>query len=251
MKRLMLVLLGFSCATALAQDRPNPWELRIEGQRDNLDNGYADWREVSTQLSWRPRRGLAAFGGFRRTERFDLEDNEGFGGAYLPLGERTTLHVEGTASGTHRALPEHALLLELSQALGGGWVASVAAKKTRFTESDVSTGYATLEKYIGDWRLAYTGYISKIEGSGWSPTHRATASWYRGELTYVTLNAARGREVENVVPVGLVTSDVTAYSIGAGLELAPTWGLTFELAHQKQGDFYTRRSARLGTRLAF
>ncbi len=251
MKRLLPALLACACTSVLAEDRAYPWEFRLEGQHDGLDNGYADWKEVFGQLAWSPRRGLAAFGGARRTERFDLTDTEGFGGAYLPLGERTTFHVEGTASGTHRVLPEHAFLGEISQVLGEGWVVSVAGKKTRFTESDVSTAYATIEKYVGDWRLAYTGYISRLEGGAWNPTHRGTVAWYHGDLTYVTINASRGREVENVVPIGLVTSDVTAWSIGAGLELAPRWGLTFELAHQKQGDFYTRRSARLGTRLAF
>jgi len=133
--------------------------------------------------------------------------------------------------------------------LGDGWVASIAAKKTRFTQDDTATAFATIEKYVGEWRLAYTAYITRLEGGSWSPTHRGTASWNRGDFNYVTFNAARGREVENVVPVGLVTSDVTTYSIGAGIEIAARWGLTFEWAHQKQGDFYTRRSARLGTRL--
>ena len=251
MKRPVAALLACACTAAFAEDRPYPWELRAEAQRDNLDNGYADWKEVFGQLAWSPRRGLAAFGGARRTERFDLTDTEGFGGAYLPLGERTTFHLEGTASGTHRVLAEHAFLGEVSHQLGEGWVASIAGKKTRFSESDVTMGYATIEKYAGDWRLAYTGYVSRLDSGSWSPTHRGTVAWYRGDLTYVTFNVSRGREVENVVPVGRVTSDVTAYSLGAGLELAPHWGLTFELAHQKQGDFYTRRSARLGTRLAF
>ena len=251
MKRAALAVLAFTGAAAFAQDRPDPWELRVEAQRDNLDNGYADWKEIYSQLTWRPRRGLAAFGGARQTERFDLKDTEGFGGAYLPLASRTTLHFEGSASGTHRVLPEWMALAEISQVLGEGWVASIAAKKTRFTQDDTATAFATIEKYVGEWRLAYTGYITRLEGGSWSPTHRGTASWNRGDFNYVTFNAARGREVENVVPVGLVTSDVTTYSIGAGIEIAARWGLTFEWAHQKQGDLYTRRSARLGTRLAF
>lgn len=235
-----------------AQDRPYPWEWRVDGAHENLDNGYADWKEAATQLTWSPRRGLAVLGGARATERYDQRDNEGFGGFYLPLGSAgTTLHAEATGSSTHRVLARWTTLVEASQPLGHGFVLTGGGKFSRYAQSDVQMLNGTIEWYSGDYRLAYTGFISRPEGVGWAPAHRVAASWYRGTLTYVTLSLARGREVENVFPTGLLVTDVRAASLTAGLELTPQWGLTFEYAHVRQGDLYTRRTGRLGTRFLF
>ena len=104
---------------------------------------------------------------------------------------------------------------------------------------------------IGDYRFAYTGYLSRPGSGAWSPAHRLAASWYRGDLTFATLSAARGREVENVFGAGLLATDVRSYSLQAGVELARNVGLTFEWAQVRQGDLYTRRTGRIGTRLLF
>ena len=245
-------LLALAPIAALSQDRAYPWEFRAEDAHEDLDRGRADWEEGLVQLAWRPRRGLALLGGARATDRFDQRDREGFAAAWLPLGsERTTLHVEGTASSTHRVLARWTALAELSHAFGEGWVGSAAAKLSRFSQADARTVSATVERYMGDFRLGYTAFLSRPESGSWSPAHRIAASWYRGDLTYVTVAGARGREVENVFPSGLLASDVRAASIGAGLELAPRWGLTLEWARVRQGDLYTRRTARIGTRLLF
>ena len=251
MKRIAIALAALAACSAGAQERAHPFELRLDLAREKLDRDFADWRDDSVQLAWKPRRGLAILGGARRTERFGLVDREGFGGAYLPLGAETTLHVEGTWSSTHQVLPRWVGLAEVSRALGGGWVAALGYKASRYSLADTEAGIATVEKYIGDWRLAYTASLTRLEQGAWSPVHRASATWYRGDLTYVAIAAGRGREIENVPPLGLVASDVRSASLGAGIEVMQRWGLTFEWAWQRQGDFYTRRTARIGTRLAF
>ena len=252
MNRLAALLLASAALAAQAQDARYPWDLRFDAARENLDKGYDDWREESAQLSWSPRRGLKLLGGGRATERYEQKDREGFGGFYLPLGSAgTTLHLEGTASSTHKVLAEWSALLEGAHPLGNGFVLNAGAKLSRFTQSDVEIVSAGLDWYMGDYRLGYTGYISRPEGAGWAPAHRLSASWYRSDLTFVTLSYARGREVENVYPTGLISTDVRAVSLTAGVELAPRWGLTFEWAHVRQGDLYTRRTGRIGTRFLF
>jgi YaiO family outer membrane protein len=115
----------------------------------------------------------------------------------------------------------------------------------------VQATWLQVEKYVGDYRFAWHAQVSRVENSSWAPAHRLSASWYRGELTFATLTLARGREVENVPPDGLLQTDVRAASLSGSLEVAPRWALTGELAWAEQGDLYTRRTARLGTRLLF
>ena len=237
---------------AAAQERRYPWEFRVEGERDNLGNGYEDWRELLGQVAWKPRRSLALLGGARATERFGLRDREAFAGVYLPLaGDATVFHVEATASNTHRVLARSSALAEVSRVLGGGWVATLSAKGSRYPQNDVAAYGAGIERYFGDFRVGYQGIVSRPDGASWSPAHRFSASWHRGDLTFVTLTAARGRDVENVVPTGLLVLDVRSFSLRVGWEVMPWWGLTLELLHERQGDLYTRRGVRVGTRVLF
>ena len=107
------------------------------------------------------------------------------------------------------------------------------------------------EKYVGNFRFGWHAQVSRPEGTGWSPAHRLIASWYRSELTFATLTLARGREVENVPPDGLLVNDVRSVALSGSYELAPRWAITGEVASSRQGELYTRRTLRLGTRLLF
>ena len=252
MKTALLAALALLAAPALAQEaRHDPWELRLEGQRDRLSRDLPDWSEALLQLAWRPTNRQAVFGGYRETERFDLRDREGFAGAYIPLpGVRSSIHAEFAASSTHRVLAKRTSLLEFVQPLEHGWVLSAGGRHQDFSVSKARAAWVTVERYVGDWRLAYRYTASGPQGQGWAPSHRATASWYRGELTFVTLDLARGREVE-FIPPALVQSRVKAASLAAGVEVAPRWGLSLELGWVEQGDLYTRRFARIGARHLF
>jgi YaiO family outer membrane protein len=148
-------------------------------------------------------------------------------------------------------LPRHAYLLELAQPLGSGWVLTGGGRQARYDTGDVQATWLQVEKYVGDFRFGWHAQVSRTESSGWAPAHRLTASWYRGELTSATLTLARGREVENVPPDGLLQTDVRAVSLAGSVEVATRWALTGELAWSEQGDLYTRRTARIGTRLLF
>jgi len=252
--RLIAVVALVACAgTAAAQERrSHPWDLRAEGAHESLDKGYDDWQEFMAHLAWRPDTRASLFGSYRTTERFDQRDREAAAGAYLPIASRgTVLHGEGSWSNTHHVLPRHAYLLELAQPLGQGWVLTGGGRQARYDTGDVQATWLQVEKYVGNYRLAWHSQVSRVENSGWAPAHRLSASWFRDELTFATLTLARGREVENVPPDGLLQTDVRAASLSGSLEVAPRWALTGELAWAEQGDRYTRRTARLGTRLLF
>jgi YaiO family outer membrane protein len=253
MRTTLAALLLVPAAALAAEPRAHPWDLRAEAAHENLDKGYADWDEFLAQLSWRPDTRTAVFGNLRATERFSQRDREAGAGAYLPLGGAgTVLHAEATWSNTHRILPRHVALLELAQPVGGGWVITGGARQSAYTTGDVHAAWLVAELHWKDLRFGWNAQVSRVEGSGWAPAHRVTASWYgASELTFATLTLARGREVENVPPGGLVTTDVRAASLAGSVEFATRWALTGELAWTEQGDLYTRHTARIGTRLLF
>src|SRR5262249_46227154 len=142
--RRTLAFAALLAAPALAQ--AFPWEMRLEGERDNLDKGHSDWKEALFQLAWKPQKPLTVLGGARETERFDQRDHEIFGGAYLPLGsDKTVLHVEGSASSTHNVLPRSVWIAEVSQEVAKGWVVSAGYKGSSYTTGDTETVLGTVD----------------------------------------------------------------------------------------------------------
>jgi YaiO family outer membrane protein len=250
MRAVALLVATCAALAAFAEETPPPFEVRAEAQRENLDHGQPDWREDLLQFAWKPRRDTSLSAGARATERFDLKDREGFAAVYVPIVGRTVLHLEASGSSTHHVLPKGMGLAEVAVPFGSGWVASLGGRYSRYETGNVRMANGTLEKYIGDYRLAYTGYLSRPQGAGWTPAHRFAASWYRGTLTFITLSYATGREVESL-PGGLLVTDVRGVSLVGGYELQPNWGLTLEVGQVRQGDLYTRRGVRIGTRVLF
>ena len=253
MKRALAAFAAVWAMGAAAQEpRKHPWDARLDGVHENLDKGYDDWQEVMAHLAWRPDTRTSLFGSYRETERFALRDREAGAGAYLPVGSGgTVLHGEASWSNTHQVLARHAYLLELAQPLGKGWVLTGGGRLSRYETGEVQATWLQVEKYVGDYRFSWHAQVSRVESSGWAPAHRLSASWYGGELTFATLTLAAGREVENVPPGGLLQTDVRAASLSGSFEVAQRWALTGELAWTEQGDVYTRRTLRLGTRLLF
>jgi YaiO family outer membrane protein len=253
MRRALFVALAALSTAAAGQDAlPHPWELRLEGGRESLDRGLPDWSEMLAQLKYRPTARATALAGYRSTERFGQRDREGFAGAYLPIPlGGAQLHLEGAWSSTQRVLARRSTLAEIILPFASAWVASVGGNASSYTAGDARAAWAGIEKYHGDMRYAYQARVSRPDGAGWAPSHRLAVSWYRGELSFATLSASRGRETENLFPAGLLQADVRAASLSAGIEIAPRWGLVAEVGWARQGEFYTRRSARLGTRILF
>lgn len=248
MRRLALALACLAATVAFAE--PAGVELRPFGARENLDNGFEDWREAGAELAWRNTEGRLLYLRGRETERYGLRDREAAAGLALPIAPAWQLAIEATGTRDAQVLPEWSAIATLYRKLEGGWVASGSWKELQYVTSGVSTATAGIERYIGALRLAYTGYLSRPHGQAWSPTHRVVAAWYGDGLTRLELGAARGRESENT-PAGLITSNVRGYTFSGTLGLSPAWALTLDVEHQQQGDFYTRETIRLGARVFF
>ncbi len=248
MRRIALIATSLAAVAAAAQ--PMGGEMRAFVSRDNLDNGYQDWREAGAEFAWRDSPGRLFLFRARTTERYGLPDVEAAFLAALPLANGWTLSFEGSGVSAAEVLPEWSAAATAARVLGSGWVASGSWKETRYTTAKVSTATAGIERYLGNYRFAYAAYLSRPEGAAWSPTHRVTASWYGEGLTRLEVGAARGRESENT-PAGLITSAVRNATLVGCLGITPSWGLTVDLERQRQGDLYTRKAIRIGARVLY
>ncbi|HXZ92624.1 MAG TPA: YaiO family outer membrane beta-barrel protein [Burkholderiales bacterium] len=245
------LLAAFAAGQAAAQQAGYRVEAEAGGSLEHLSNNQADWRSAGVSLEARNAERRSYYGYLRGTDRFDLRDNEGMVGTYQPFGGSWGAQLEGTVSPTHRVLAKGSLLGALEKRFEHGWGVQAGYRRSDYETDSSYVWMGTVDRYFSDFRAAYSVYLGRPDGAGFSPSHRLQFSYYYGDHSYVGISGARGREVENVVPVGLVVSQVRSFSLAGRHEFAPGWELTYELLRHRQGDFYTRRGLALGIRHAF
>lgn len=240
------------CAAFGAPAQEKGTEIEAGFSRERLSGGRADWTSgyLEGVHAFAPRQAL--YGGVRRTERFDLRDDELWAGYSHPLSARLTATVEGSHSSDPDVLPASSIYAQLAWASGSGWVLSAGARHVEYTRSDANVLVAGVERYWGSFRAAYTLYNGRPEGAGSATAHRATFDYYYGEHSRVGVGVTGGREVENVgPPAGVVTTDVRNAGVFGRHWLTPAWALTYDLVAHRQGELYRRGGVRLGLRHRF
>jgi len=228
--------------------------LDLEGgsSYERLTNGQPDWKSVYLEgaHTFAPRQTL--YGALREVERFDLHDGQIEAGYYHPFSSRLTGHVEGNASPQHNFLPMSSLFGELALELSRGWVASGGYRHNEYTATHTRILSAGLERYFASYRAYYTLNNGRPEDTGSATAHRVGLDYYYAEeRSRIGVSATFGSEVENIVPNGVVTSDVRAFGIYGRHWLSQAWALSWEIGSHEQGDFYRRTGARLGLRHHF
>ena len=208
---------------------------------ERLTNNNADWKSayVEAAHTFAPRQTL--FAALREVERFDLKDSQVEAAYYQPLSQRLTGHIEANASPEHHVLAKGSLFGELALQLDAGWVASGGVRKSQFTATSARVISAGLERYFGRSRAFYNLNNGKPEDTGSATAHRIGLDYYyAAERSRVGVSATWGREVENIPPAGVLTSDVRALNIYGRHWVSPAWAMTWELSTHEQGSFYRR-----------
>jgi YaiO family outer membrane protein len=248
-----LLALGAAVPAALAEGPRT--EIEAWTGREKLTRGYSPWTDTGVALEHRT--GARQFFGarLRETERFDARDREAGLAAYQPLGAGWAASLDFTASDTHRVLARRALLGQVERSFGAGWGAQLGLKRSRYV-SELGSDTAelrllTVERYVGDHRIAYTFYSGRLEEGGSAPSHRVQWSVYLAERSSLGVSAASGREVESVAPGTLVSTDVRNLSVFGRYAFHRDWAASAEASSHRQGDLYRRNGLRLGLRYGF
>jgi YaiO family outer membrane protein len=242
------VALAISFSSPLLASGKTGAEIELGISRENLDSGYSDWRGLYLE----GKKDLAArqtiYARLDKTERFDQRDTQLLAGYYHPLGERTTGVVEASISGTHRILPEWSTLVQLEQQLGQGFGLQGGYRHTEYRTDTVDQGILGVERYWGDYRAAYTLYLSHLSGSSTVGSHLLRLDYYYAERSSVGLLLARGKEAENLGSGSVVIDNTHAAGIIGRHALTRRWALSYELQSHDQDDRYRRNLLRVGIR---
>lgn len=216
---------------------------------DQLSKGHGQWRARTLALEHRLGPRKVVYASVQETDRFHLRDRQWQAGAYYPLPYDTTLNVEVAANADAHMLPSRSAMASLQAPLSSGWFATGGLRRSAYTSGASRQAFGLLECYVQDYRWAYT--LTSTQAHGVHVVgHRVALSRYYSDVSFVSLNLGRGREVENVAGRNVFFS--TAFVGLSGRHgLNKDWALNWALGQTRQDTAYTRRGVELGLRRAF
>lgn len=217
---------------------------------DALSNGYADWHSFYLSVAKTFARREVLYGTFRQTNQFSLNDQELMLGLTQPIGKWTAV-VEGSFSPSHQVLSKWSAQGQIGRTFTNGWGFNVGGGHTEYATAKANLGKVTAEKHFKHYRAAYTLVANQLEGAGVAASHIFEGNYYYGEHSSLGMSASVGRDIESLVPFGVVKNDIRGLTLGGLHWFTPNWALSYDAALYRQGDFFTRKGARVGLRHRF
>lgn len=245
---------ALACA-AVAGRATEPLSAEVALSSERLSGGRADWHGAEVTALWREPAAWSATAAVRRTDRFGLIDSQLEAGASIPLGMRWRAETELAQSETARVVPQWRWRGRMWLLDAAGWNLAAGVGRTLYRSGGATSGSSAaefqVERYVGAFRAAWLGSVTRLDAGGTSAAQQWRLNWYPTDTASLGVVLAFGRELENVPGAGVVASRVRAGAITAAWQLAPRWGMNLAVSDHRQGDLYRRMGLRLGLRHSF
>jgi YaiO family outer membrane protein len=238
---------------APAAEAPAKWtELEVGFSYGKLNNGYDNWRSVYVSGQHEFGAGKGVYGTLSRVERFAVSDRELLAGAYMPLGKGFSTVVEGSVSDIHILQPKYSALGQVSYHSESGFGATLGLRHTDYNDYGLSVKSATVERYWGRYRAAYTYTVSDLAYHAESATSNYfQANYYYGERNNIGLSYTSGHEVFVYQDYDPTISDTKSIALSGAHWVTKDWAITHELVYHRQDEYYTRKGVSIGFRYRF
>jgi YaiO family outer membrane protein len=222
-------------------------QLELGGSYDQLSKNRGFWRSeyLSVEHRFAPRE--LVYGNFSQTERFRLNDVQFLLGGYYPLSSKLTLNLEGNVSPSPQVLASNSIMASLQGGLGQGWFLTGGYRHSEYNTGPLQQGFAILENYFSDFRVAYTPRITDSQGKA-QFGHRFDVSYYYQDTSFITLTYNMGAETTGFQGQVL---DTQFFGLNGRHWFNQDWALNWALGHTIQGNAYNREGVSLGLRRTF
>lgn len=235
--------------TAPSRDYPE-FGLQLSQHMEDLDYSPDNWRRSRLALTgYYTDKSFTVFA--EDSEHFELDDKTFGASATLPLFEKSWIVTEVALSPTHRFAPEYSLYAQLGHSLDGGWGLLAGIRHREYPDSTVNIINATLEKYLGSFRVAYTLFASDSDTAGSAMSHRVQAGYYFAEENSVQIAVTTGEEVEKITDSNqIIRTEFTNVSLWGEYWLTQNFALEYGIGYTDlnlpvQGDTH-RKHIQLG-----
>jgi len=217
---------------------------------DRLSNGSPNWRSEELRLSTQLAARSPVDATLRHASRFGLTDSQIEFNLGFPLSQKLSGALSATDSSTHRFLPKSDLGASLQYEIAPAWLINGGASRTEYDKASITKAMIGVEHYFSAFRAALAWRPSRADGVAANGAD-LRLDYYYGDLDFVGVQAASGKEAANIDGRGVVVSSVRSAGVTGRHGLNRNWTLRYAVERVKQGDFYNRTGIRLGAQYAF
>jgi YaiO family outer membrane protein len=215
------------------------------------DAGLQDWQALrfewaSTHGNWARSWRAAAVA----ERRFGTTDHGVELGMTHPLDARWLLQSEFGLSPGATFLARHYLDLRLVRRFDHGILATFGIRSSSYRDQHAQRALVTLERYAGDWRLAWTSNVNRIGGHG-SPGQELAIDRYFDDRNSLGIRLARGEESIPQPAGGLAFGNTRSVTVLGRYWVRPRWALQYGAGHVAQSGLYDRDWLQLGLQHAW
>ncbi len=224
-----------------ASSAPTQWIALVGAGYDRLDNGAPAWNrqffEVArdSETAGRHRMQIA------RESRFSTSDITFLVGSDFNVAEHWQVGADISGTSDPDFLPDSVLGAYVGRSFARGWGVTLAYRRRNFSTVNVGSTTVTVERYVNEFRFAYSPSASHLGGAGTSFGHSFTSNWYYNDQSSIGLSVSTGTEAEAISPGQVLESRVRGVVVSGRRELSQKFGLQWWVGLHKQGDFYRRQ----------
>lgn len=250
----LLAIVGSAPAAGAEQDSApgtasNPRTQAVIGvEMQSLSSHRGTWRHASFEIIRETTTGRVWSASIHDVTRFSLRDDTLEVGYAQRVSKRATGFASLGGSLSHQVVPHLTLAAGIESGIARGWVIGGSVGHRRYDAGAVNVFKADVDRYVAAFRLSYSAFVGQVPGHGASLSHVARVDRLYGadERNLLGLIVSAGRELEQDVRDGLMTSRVRGVSLTGRHWLTPTVGFVYSAHAQEQGALYTRRGGSAG-----
>lgn len=216
------------------------WKITAGAGYESLTGDNPDWNNQFLQLDWVRSGDQRYFGRVGRDVRFDNTDQQFVAGGAWRFPGDWTLGGELSASPDANFQPETGYAFYVERPFAKAWVGDLAFQQRRYTTATVSTYGAALQRYFGDFRLAYGLKLSHLHGYENSLAQSLAMDWYLTPQTSVRLTLSGGDEAEAVGAGQVLETSVRSATLSGRHAFSERLALSWSAGTHLQGDLYRR-----------
>lgn len=222
----------------------------VGGSYEHLTNGYTPWASQYLDVTVPLEQNGLVYLNLLNANRFSQNDTAGYLNYAYPL-RYGVVNVEGGYTINPQFLTKDLYGLGWNGRLPYQFNYLLSARESQYQVGNTQTLNFGLDKYFGNYRIAYTAVKSILDYAQRSWLSKFQAYWFADSGSKIGLTYSTGHE-PMVVTIGNLTNiDVTTYQIDGLYKINQTIGLTASAWHAAQGNYYQRNGAQIGLRVNF
>ncbi len=161
-----------------AAEQSDAWLVSVGAGYDSLSRNLPSWNNQFAEILYRQAGGRFYRAQVARDERAATADTSFGIGAETPLPDDWFAGADVSFASDPFYKAEIDYSLYAGTVLEDGWVANLRYRRKEYAVATIGSAVAGVEKYAGDFRLAYSLSVSRLHGGSSFMNHVATGNWY-------------------------------------------------------------------------